>query len=444
MAYSLIFTSSPTSLTGSRSGFCTVARSAGMSEKLASIVEKLGVYDNERMSGYPIFEHRKIWFANAQYHVLSRICETSADYTNRSNYIAEHLVLTKEESDMLPSPAQAILNYKWLKKWTGNPRFLEDVQIESQTQSFAPPAKNWEKIFGDASAAASIFNPDVSIFASEKDGETLLKLFAESSSLQTQKIRAWDFTFTTADLAGDKSADFAWKAEINPSQDKLFVEQNAINLIEKKFVAPSSQALAQYAKTGKISNREKLGLKVASATEFKPKIHIAKTVKQEEKLDLQKLWIPLASVVSVIAIGVGIFALLSGKSEDADEFYTPPTKQDYQNIDPSKITLTQTTYSKLRADIRSEIESLNWQKALSLWDESKFQSYNPNARDEILSQIGSKIDELLDSIETDLAKDKVSDSTKSNIQKVKEALSLTDLKNKRKRLARLKKIQGEI
>ena len=147
MAYRLIFTSSKRALSGSRTGFCTVARSKSMSEKLANIVERCGTYDSDKMAGAPIFSHRIVSFANTSYHVLTRVSDAGADYTNRSNYLAEHIVLSPEECALLATPAQFLLDKKdWIASWNEEPRFLEDLEIKKVQARFEPPSKNWEKL----------------------------------------------------------------------------------------------------------------------------------------------------------------------------------------------------------------------------------------------------------------------------------------------------------
>ena len=443
MAHLLVFTSSPTSLTGSRSGFCTVARSRAMSERLASIVEHLGVYDVEKMRGKPVFEYRKIWFADSQYHILSRICETSADYTNRSNYIAEHLVLSRDEIANLASPAQTILEYPWLKKWDKDPEFLGEISVGGSAQKFAPPSLNWKAEFADAGFAASLFNGRIAeIRALNSDGERLLKLFAESAALQTRPEKAWDYTFTTAFTKGENPADFVWKTEISdpPADAEMFAD--CVNLPAKTAPEPCSKTLAAYARTGRISNIERLGLKVGKPSDIKPQIHIAKNFKPSG--GNKKLTVAAAACAAAAIVLAAAFALWPSKPEKKQKpFYTQPDANAYNSADMSKISTAKTTYTNLRSEIRAQIEAKNWGEALRIWDESGYGEYNPKARSEILAQIGEKVDAMLGALES-RKNFKTPPEAGADIQKIAEALKIKDLKNKKERLERLQKIQGQL
>ena len=95
MAFQLVYTSYPVSLSVGRSGFSTVARSSDMPEKLVVKVEKCGIYDSRAPI---IYSHRIVEANGGKWHVLSRVCDSGTDYTNRNNYIAHHLVISSEEA----------------------------------------------------------------------------------------------------------------------------------------------------------------------------------------------------------------------------------------------------------------------------------------------------------------------------------------------------------
>ena len=77
MAYQLIFTSYPESLTTGRTGFSTVARSADMPEKLAAVVERRSVYEIQRGA---VFSHAVIEACSAKWHLLTRTVDAGVDY----------------------------------------------------------------------------------------------------------------------------------------------------------------------------------------------------------------------------------------------------------------------------------------------------------------------------------------------------------------------------
>lgn len=446
MAYRLIFTSSSRALTGSRTGFCTVARSRSMSEKLANIVERCGTYDSEKMSKNPIFSHRIVYFANTSYHVLSRISDAGADYTNRSNYLAEHIVLSPEECALLPTPAQFLLDKTdWLASWQGEPRFIDDVEIEPAKPRFEPPAKNWESTFGDSAKAALLLDSSPAIFASASDGETLLKLFAESASLCPQRVKAWDYTFTTALQHGENPSDFSWKAEINPPLEHVQSTLGAINLITKSSPSAPESSAAKYAKTGTISNRERFGLKVASAQDIKPKIYIAKVEKKELDKKLIAL-IALSAAITVLAILAAIFATSSESGESSN--FTPA--EIHSKFDSSTASAPKTAreiYEDLRIKIREKIKANQWSQALQLWDGSIVKDYNPDARIQILEEIASRADSLIDEAQN-LLKNPKSDLDEPRAVRLmhaaRDALEIGDLPKRDERLNRWKTIEKEI
>lgn len=446
MAHRLIFTSSSRALTGSRTGFCTVARSRSMSEKLANIVERCGTYDSEKMSKHPIFSHRTVYFANTFYHVLSRISDAGADYTNRSNYLAEHIVLSPEECALLPTPAQFLLDKTdWLGSWQGEPRFIDEVKIEPAKPRFEPPAKNWESAFGDAAKAALLLESSPAIFASAGDGEALLKLFAESASLCPQRLKAWDYTFTTALQHGESPADFSWKAEINPGLEHVKATENAINLIAKSAPPAPESSAAKYAKTGTISNRERFGLKVASAQDLKPKIYIARVEKKGPDKKVLLL-IALSAAVTILALLAAIFAMSSGSESGGNSSFTPA--EAHANFGSASAPQTaREIYEDLRIKISEKIRENRWSEALQLWDASIAKDYNPDARARILQEIASRADSLMDEAQN-LLKNPKSDLDEPRAVRLmhaaRDALEIGDLPKRDERLNRWKTIEKEI
>ncbi len=436
MAFRLIFTSSPSSLTGSRTGFCTVARSADMSEKLALSVEKCGTYEHDKMESNPIFSHRKIWLGDKNYHILSRIIDSGADYTNRSNYIADHLILTEEETYLIPSPAQAILEFDgWLNSYTSAPKFLDNIEIKKSTQKFAPPASCWEEEFKDAGKAALLHSENVEIYAKPQDGRRLLELFAQASALCTPEVKAWDYTFTTSICRGENPQDFSWKVFTNVNNEVAGANLSSINLISKTAPTAPNTPLATFARTAKISNKDKLNLKVQKPSEFKPRIKIARNVPQTSQEMSPELKRNLIVATTVILIAVILAFLFISKSDGdiAYENQMQVQKQTYFSNTPlPEAVPLGATYSKIRTDVKDLINKAKWQEALKLWDDTKLEDFNPKARPEILSDMGKKFDELLKELEKAI---KANDKSKAQaiLESANAALQIKDFPNKTKR-----------
>lgn len=437
MAFRLIFTSYPSSLTGSRTGFCTVARSAEMSEKLALSVEKCGTYDHDAMRANPIFSHRKIWLGDKNYHVLSRITDSGADYTNRSNYIADHLILTEEETLLVPSPAQAILEFDgWMSSYEGAPKFLGNVEIKKSPQKFAPPCSMWGDYFSDAGKAALLLSDSADIYANPEDGETLLKLFAQASALCSPEIKSWDYAFTTSICRGENPQDFSWKVHTNEIPEIAGANPSAINLTAKKALPAPKTPAAEFARTAKISNKDRLNLKVQKPSEFKPKIKIARNLpkaKQEMSPELKRnLLIALCAILAAAIIGMSAF-LFADADEDAYEAKMQIQKNSYaSNIPMPEAIPVRSTYSKIRSEVRDLTAAAKWKEALSLWDGANLEDFNPKARPEILSDMGKKFDEILKDAER-AAENLDKKSALTLIESARPALEIKDFPNKTKR-----------
>ena len=96
---------------------------------------------------------------------MTKICDAGLDYTNRTNYLAHHLVLDGFEIATCPSPAEIFLNWNgWLSSWTDGPRFLgeeEAVTLSSFKSSGLVPCQAWLQVTNDPGNAASLISPDM-------------------------------------------------------------------------------------------------------------------------------------------------------------------------------------------------------------------------------------------------------------------------------------------
>ena len=104
MAEELIYTSVAKGLRPGSRGFCTVAETDGIATNLAGRLESLSAYRHVFPPGTPEAKdnpvnlaHVVLTVAGKTYHVLSRVADYGLDYTSRSNKLAHHLALEKEE-----------------------------------------------------------------------------------------------------------------------------------------------------------------------------------------------------------------------------------------------------------------------------------------------------------------------------------------------------------
>ena len=100
MPYQLLYTSVPTGLRPGTSGYTTAAHTEGMPGELVSALESKSGYDHlaakdASFSGVnPIISRFEILQLNCgTFFVMSRLQDSGADHTGRTNYLAQHLVV---------------------------------------------------------------------------------------------------------------------------------------------------------------------------------------------------------------------------------------------------------------------------------------------------------------------------------------------------------------
>jgi hypothetical protein len=212
----LIFTSSPIGLEPGRSGYCTVARSQDLSKKEIREIERLSVLDYSISKSSPptIHSFRIVQTKSSFFYLLSRIKSCGIDYSNRTNYIAHHLILEPESIKNLPSPSEIFQFWEgWKDNWEEPPKYLHDdllsglSKLNPENQS---SCNSWQIWTGD-SKNAKIPLKGHSIFRTQKNEEDkLINLFSESCSSLDQKENSWNYTFTTFLQPTDDSVDFIW------------------------------------------------------------------------------------------------------------------------------------------------------------------------------------------------------------------------------------------
>ncbi len=221
MAQQLIFTSTPQGLEPGRTGYCTVARHKDLRHRLVRELERLSVYDFGQQVGgnrVEISIFRKIVLGSEEFYVLTKICDAGLDYTNRTNYLAHHLVMDGFEIATCPSPAEIFLNWNgWKSKWDEASRYLtpgEEITLTGYKSSGLVPCKNWLSFTNDPGNAAALVSPGlvkpIVIENAPAKSEHLLQLYAESSALLKISLDAWDYSFTTFLQGNDDVKSFAW------------------------------------------------------------------------------------------------------------------------------------------------------------------------------------------------------------------------------------------
>ncbi len=228
MAWQLIYTSAQRTLTPGQSGYGTVARSSDLREALTQRLEQLSYYDfsasGVRNAPLPVIHSfRALNLRGSKYLLLSRIVDARLDFTNRTNHLAHHVVLTPGELTELPSPATLLRDWDgWRDLWSEEPRFLDDSDwgnLRGLPPGAKLPAENWARLTGDAGRAAALvdWSPPggIQLRATPNQEPSLLDLFAESLQLLDPENRSpalrWQFPFTTLLQTQDDPADFLWR-----------------------------------------------------------------------------------------------------------------------------------------------------------------------------------------------------------------------------------------
>jgi hypothetical protein len=202
MSQQLIYTSAPRGLRPGNQGFCTVAATQGMSTLVMERLESLSIYPRDAAAvGAFVHSHFRISLGGKVLHVLSRIQGVEAEYTGRSNHLAQHLVLEPHE---LPPGGPAWLltqNGLWLRNWEGEPRWLAAGKGVSAGGPAAAPCRRWQELMGDAGWGGALVEafvqaPEAPAYVVFDRGQELLLLFGEAVALLPPNQR-WGVTFTT-------------------------------------------------------------------------------------------------------------------------------------------------------------------------------------------------------------------------------------------------------
>lgn len=244
MPLQLIFTSAPRGLVAGRSGFCTVARHASLSERLTQQLEALGT-PHDAAEG-ETFTFRRLEAGSQTWYVLSRFVARGLDYSQRDNRLAHHVVFTAEEAAVLPPPAAVALRWSdWKDTWSEEPTWLkEDTRpLPLASHPVLTPAAGWREFAGTGAKAAWLVNASgaasVSLLNPPSSAQ-LLRLLAESSALLGRA--AWSATFTT-NAAMTGADGFDWVVGLASGRPTIDLAQAA------QLTAPTGE-LARIAATG--------------------------------------------------------------------------------------------------------------------------------------------------------------------------------------------------
>ncbi len=222
MAYELVYTSAEQGLKKGSSGFCTVACTRGMPRNLINKLESLSGYDavfpphHEKSDLNPTsYSHYRFTVGNRDWSFLSRVAFAGVDHTNRSNKLATHLVLNKQERPT-SGPAWLLHDRGVVRgSWDGSTGFIEKERNVPQGHIEPQVCERWGKHmqdpgWGGVLADAFMENPKKPSFVIFEPGMDVLPLVAETVRLLPPQWR-WNVTFNTYFTSLPMGTDCAWR-----------------------------------------------------------------------------------------------------------------------------------------------------------------------------------------------------------------------------------------
>ena len=271
MPQQLIYTSSRRGLNPGSSGYCTVAKSKGMSDFLSARLEQLSYYRHLSLvangADRPIFCFRRLDVRGKIYYVISHLTNTELDFTQRTNFVAHHLVFNPDEITKDITPPIICKDWSgWVKVWNKEPELLESSIKLSLSALDHTKAQTWEEVTHDSAKAFGLLSkiPIAIDLTNENDDgdQKLLTMFAECLQLievqspndyQSGKA-AWEYTFTTSLQAEDNPSDFRWccvRSSNPPGFQKLqSTGQTAVRLNDIQVPTNLTPEKKNYAKSG--------------------------------------------------------------------------------------------------------------------------------------------------------------------------------------------------
>ncbi len=221
MSHEIYYTSAPEGIKRGTSGFCTVAASDNIPKPLWDRLETLSAYRHHFSTGgqaNPVsFAHWILAIAGKTHHVLSRICDSGVDHTQRTNAFAHHLVLDPAEIAAAAGGPAWLLQQPgvMMERWNGQVGSLTPSSLARGDNTGSRICHQWAAVTGDAGwgghladvFAKSPTKPVCILFA---PGQELLPLLAETIALLPSAAR-WNVTFNTYFTSMPTSATCLWR-----------------------------------------------------------------------------------------------------------------------------------------------------------------------------------------------------------------------------------------
>lgn len=287
MAKELIYTSAPRGLKPGSTGFTTVATTAGMSRQAVSKLEMLSGYELYYSLSDPKadmnpdnFAHARIELGGEKRSVLSRVAFAGADYSGRTNKIAHHFLLTREElADEGPAwmIAQLAAGGRFKTEWTADPGHPPEPQLRGLSGAVRS-RKAWEKLTGDDGWGGALVrafhrNPRVPAFVIFEPGQDVLSLFARSLAVLPPDER-WKVGFATYYTGLPAGVQYHWRGVLagTAAAKEMGRYPTALTLdLTKPLGAPEADAYTEAARAGRVFRK---GLEPATPVGKKSAIEV--------------------------------------------------------------------------------------------------------------------------------------------------------------------------
>jgi hypothetical protein len=232
-----------------------------MREALMLQLEKLSYYQHLSLTGgqeRQIYSCRVLDIRGSRFHVLSRIQDAGLDFTNRTNFLAHHLVFTPEEIRQFSSPPVILRSWSgWVKTWNQEPQMLENEDwsgLANISGVVSVPATTWQQVTGDAVNGYGLLDSrsGIAFRVDNLSEDQILALFAESLELlelrdprRDFRVTSWQYTFTTSMQEQDNPADFRWRC------------LHSDNPVSNRSAGPDCRQLSEI-RAQRVTNEEKM------------------------------------------------------------------------------------------------------------------------------------------------------------------------------------------
>ena len=226
MSFEIVYTSVRKGLQGGSKGFCTVAATRGVPPVLQDKLESLSGYRHAYGTSGPNpvnYSYLTLKLAGQSFHVLSRVGDAGADYSNRTNKIGHHLAFGENERPNVSLGPVSLMSDDqfWIENWGDRPpEYLDPIRfpVESETGS----TSEWKRVFGDpgwaGELARSCENGPSNVTILIPPDADALALVEEAMRIVPAQFR-WDLSFSTYYTRMVSGVDCHWRFVLQRSEE---------------------------------------------------------------------------------------------------------------------------------------------------------------------------------------------------------------------------------